>query len=51
MTDEEPFSALDHHFAELIGRLSARRCIELDWPRSLSAGSVPAGIFACRFTK
>jgi exodeoxyribonuclease V alpha subunit len=30
MTDEEPFSALDLHFAELIGRLSARRSIELE---------------------
>jgi exodeoxyribonuclease V alpha subunit len=30
MTDQEPFSALDLHFAELIGRLSARRCIELE---------------------
>ena len=30
MTGEEPFSALDLHFADLIGRLSARRCIELE---------------------
>ena len=30
MTSEETFSALDLHFADLIGRLSDRRCIELE---------------------
>ena len=30
MTSEETFSALDLHFADLIGRLSDRPCIELD---------------------
>ena len=30
MSGEEGFSALDLHFAELIGRLSDRPCIELD---------------------
>ena len=30
MTSEETFSALDLHFADLVGRLSDRPCIELD---------------------
>lgn len=30
MTSEEPFSALDLHFAALIGRLSAHRSVELE---------------------
>jgi exodeoxyribonuclease V alpha subunit len=30
MIGEEPFSALDLHFADLIGRLSGRACLELD---------------------
>ena len=30
MTGEETFSALDLHFADLVGRLSDRPCIELD---------------------
>jgi exodeoxyribonuclease V alpha subunit len=30
MSDEEGFSALDLHFAELMGRLSDRPCVELD---------------------
>jgi exodeoxyribonuclease V alpha subunit len=30
MTGEEAFSALDLHFADLVGRLSDRPCIELD---------------------
>ena len=30
MTGEDTFSALDLHFADLVGTLSDRRCIELD---------------------
>jgi hypothetical protein len=30
MTSEETFSALDLHFADLVGRSSDRPCIELD---------------------
>jgi hypothetical protein len=51
MTSEETFSALDLHFADLVGRLSDRPCIELDLAALLVSGSVRAGTFVCRFAK
>jgi exodeoxyribonuclease V alpha subunit len=43
MTSEVPFSALDLHFADLVGRLSDRRCIELDLAALLVSRQCTAG--------
>ena len=43
MTGEEAFSALDLHFADLVGRLSDRRCIELELAALLVSRQSTAG--------
>jgi exodeoxyribonuclease V alpha subunit len=43
MTGEEAFSALDLHFADLVGRLSDRRCIELDLAALLVSRQLTGG--------
>jgi exodeoxyribonuclease V alpha subunit len=43
MTGEETFSALELHFADLVARLSDRRCIELDLAALLVSRQCAAG--------